>query len=250
MSKTPLETVDEILDHYVAERIAEKPQLSERRLAANRANAKRSTGPKTEAGKKRASKNAIRHGILSDTAVLDFESQDEFDQLATDFRADYLPTTPTESRYVDTLISTHWRLMRLGTIETAYLNRKAHDAEYDKTPLDKCVTAFLNATGGSLETFIRYEGHLSRQHHRAVRLLLELRKPKRPVAAKNDSDAQSKPAPQPPSYRIEKYETKPTNPLPESIKEFLLSAKPIKTEPKDHFNPTLDIRKRPNPTTK
>ena len=36
---------------------------TERQVAANRANAKRSTGPKTAAGKRRSSGNAFRHGL-------------------------------------------------------------------------------------------------------------------------------------------------------------------------------------------
>lgn len=36
---------------------------SERKTTANRLNAKRSTGPKTEAGKTRSSRNARQHGL-------------------------------------------------------------------------------------------------------------------------------------------------------------------------------------------
>jgi hypothetical protein len=36
---------------------------TERQIAANRANAKKSTGPKTAAGKLRSSRNAYRHGL-------------------------------------------------------------------------------------------------------------------------------------------------------------------------------------------
>jgi hypothetical protein len=36
---------------------------TEKQIAANRANAKRSTGPKTAAGKRRSSGNAFRHGL-------------------------------------------------------------------------------------------------------------------------------------------------------------------------------------------
>jgi hypothetical protein len=36
---------------------------TEKQIAANRANAKRSTGPKTLAGKLRSSRNAYRHGL-------------------------------------------------------------------------------------------------------------------------------------------------------------------------------------------
>jgi len=40
---------------------------TERQLAANRANAKRSTGPKTNAGRYASSRNAVRHGLASST---------------------------------------------------------------------------------------------------------------------------------------------------------------------------------------
>jgi hypothetical protein len=36
---------------------------TEKQIAANRANAKRSSGPKTAAGKQRSSRNAFRHGL-------------------------------------------------------------------------------------------------------------------------------------------------------------------------------------------
>jgi len=46
---------------------------TEKQIAANRANAKRSTGPKTAAGKLKSSRNAYRHGLsgplLSDPAT-------------------------------------------------------------------------------------------------------------------------------------------------------------------------------------
>jgi hypothetical protein len=42
-----------------------KRPISERKLQANRANAKRSTGPRTEAGKAASCRNALKHGILS-----------------------------------------------------------------------------------------------------------------------------------------------------------------------------------------
>jgi hypothetical protein len=47
---------------------------TEKQIAANRANAKRSTGPKTAVGKKKSSRNAYRHGlpgpVLWDSATL------------------------------------------------------------------------------------------------------------------------------------------------------------------------------------
>jgi hypothetical protein len=42
-----------------------KRPISERKLQANRANAKHSTGPRTDAGKAASRWNALKHGILS-----------------------------------------------------------------------------------------------------------------------------------------------------------------------------------------
>ena len=49
---------------------------SERQIAANRRNACRSTGPRSGAGRKRASRNAYRHGLtLSITSTAAFAKQ-------------------------------------------------------------------------------------------------------------------------------------------------------------------------------
>src|SRR5687768_9924012 len=54
--------------------------VSERKLAANRANAQKSTGPRTEAGKRNASLNALTHGLrarlTTQTLVCEHERED------------------------------------------------------------------------------------------------------------------------------------------------------------------------------
>src|SRR5215471_13112905 len=54
---------------------------TERQKAANRANARRSTGPKTPKGKAAVRLNAIRHGLLARDAVLPGEDSDAFEEL-------------------------------------------------------------------------------------------------------------------------------------------------------------------------
>jgi len=53
-------------------------EISQEQLAANRANAAHSCGPKTEEGKKRSSLNATRHGLTARAVVLPREDQNEY----------------------------------------------------------------------------------------------------------------------------------------------------------------------------
>jgi hypothetical protein len=48
---------------------------SERQIAANRRNAKKSTGPRSASGKKRSGQNAHRHGLAKPISSADFEDQ-------------------------------------------------------------------------------------------------------------------------------------------------------------------------------
>ena len=54
---------------------------SERQIVANRANAQASTGPKTDAGKARSSRNALKHGATA-KYLLPGESAQEFGQFS------------------------------------------------------------------------------------------------------------------------------------------------------------------------
>ena len=54
---------------------------SPRQSSANRANAAKSSGPRTKAGKKRASRNAFKHGLASDSRLI---YAAEIEQLAHD----------------------------------------------------------------------------------------------------------------------------------------------------------------------
>jgi len=50
--------------------MAEREQENERRTSANRRNAQRSTGPKTQEGKALVSRNTVKHGFLSRETLL------------------------------------------------------------------------------------------------------------------------------------------------------------------------------------
>ena len=88
------------------------------RAAINRANAQKSTGPRTEAGKQRSKLNALRHGLTGQTVVLPTEDHSAYDRHAQSFLDEYQPKGATETQLVQSLIDTSWRLNRVSAVET------------------------------------------------------------------------------------------------------------------------------------
>lgn len=72
--------------------------MSRKQLEANRANAKRSTGPKSDAGKTRSRMNALKHGFSSQEIVLEGEDADQFDALRAQLEAEFDPNSVIERR--------------------------------------------------------------------------------------------------------------------------------------------------------
>ena len=92
---------------------------SERKTSANRANTKRSTGPRTAGGKHRSSRNARRHG-LSTRAVAD-PLRDRFEQV-TDILAG--PAASTMRRELAAAVAdAQIDLSRVHAIKVSLLER-------------------------------------------------------------------------------------------------------------------------------
>jgi AraC-like DNA-binding protein len=92
--------------------------IPESRTRANRANAKLSTGPRTEPGKQRSSLNALRHGLTAQTAVLPTEDPETYQRHIQQFLDEYAPATPTETQLVHEIANTAWRLNRIPLLES------------------------------------------------------------------------------------------------------------------------------------
>ncbi len=91
---------------------------TEKQIAANRRNAQKSTGPKTEQGKHRSRQNAFRHGLTAQTIIRFVENADEYTELDALIIADYEPQTTIERLLVERLASLLWRLRRAVAIES------------------------------------------------------------------------------------------------------------------------------------
>jgi hypothetical protein len=99
-----------------------KQPVSQRKATANRANAQRSTGPRTPKGKAAASLNALRHGILARAAfnvtIEGEERRAEFDALVAGLAQEFQPRTMSEHMTVQQLAGCYWRLAKVWTHET------------------------------------------------------------------------------------------------------------------------------------
>lgn len=91
---------------------------SVKQIAANRLNAKKSTGPRSRPGRLRTRQNALRHGLTAETVITALENADEYAAFERDVVADYRPRNSVEQALVLRLASLLWRLRRSVAIET------------------------------------------------------------------------------------------------------------------------------------
>ncbi len=92
-----------------------------KQIAANRRNAKRSTGPKTPQGKQLSSKNACKTGAYSKHSLLQDEDPAELGRLRNEYYRDWKPASQTERHLVERLITLSWRMARCLRAETGMI---------------------------------------------------------------------------------------------------------------------------------
>src|SRR5580658_6159618 len=90
-------------------------------MEANRRNAQHSTGPRSEAGKKTSSLNALRHGLTSRVVVLPSEDLAAYRKFSDEFLSSLAPETFPERQCAQTIIDSQWRLNRVRSIEEGML---------------------------------------------------------------------------------------------------------------------------------
>ena len=101
--------------------------LEEARAAVNRRNAARSTGPRTEEGKRRSSLNALRHGLTGQTVVLPEDDLAAYQRHCAQFHAELKPQGLLETKAVQTIADTYWRLDRIRAMENNLFSLGFHE---------------------------------------------------------------------------------------------------------------------------
>ncbi len=101
--------------------------------SANRKNAKKSTGPKTEEGKQASGQNAITHGLHARDVVIASkylrEDPDEYRALLQSLHETLEPVGKFEEYLVGKIANALWRCNRAAAAETAYVNRSLDDID-------------------------------------------------------------------------------------------------------------------------
>jgi hypothetical protein len=159
--------------------------LTERRLAANRRNAARSTGPRTPKGKARVARNAIKHGFFADPARWTEQQQRDFAVTFLGLCDDFRPQSEREELCVAIMADSFVRMAAVWRYEgiAALKYHQQCDREMDEriAAAEPSEAARLTAHREEMRraglwrptipgpraaaAIIRYEGRL----HRAIR---------------------------------------------------------------------------------
>jgi hypothetical protein len=118
---------------------------SEKQIAANRANAENSTGPKTPEGKAKTRLNAKRDGITGQILTLSEEDRPIFERLKSELIADLNPKTVMELKLANSIAWDTWRLDRLRAVEMNMYALGTQDAETTVDSDDPQIDAALSA---------------------------------------------------------------------------------------------------------
>jgi len=171
--------------------------ISEKQLAANRANALKSTGPTTEEGKNLVRVNAYKHGLSATnptSLLMPGESEDELREFGARLRENLKPVGDMEELLVERIESCAWRLKRVERVEAGlfaygFLEKQAQLKEQDVAnptdlaePLTQRLVTGVEATGflqdaqtnNAFAKLSRYEAGLERSLYKALEELKKL----------------------------------------------------------------------------
>jgi hypothetical protein len=145
-------------------------------IQANRLNALRSTGPRSDAGKAASRFNALKFGVDARSLVIPGEDPAELEALTLDYRETFHPVGPLEDFLVETLVAGDWNRRRYTRIEAQLV--RLLSASQDPAEENPFGALFLAdaAKAGALQKVFRRLSAAERSYFRA---LAELRRAQR-----------------------------------------------------------------------
>jgi hypothetical protein len=235
--------------------------ISPERLAANRANAARSTGPRSPAGKARSAQNARKHGFAADNfSVITLEDIDAADNLKADLLDLYHPANSQELFALERIALAQQALLRCAALEagffTACLNTSmnsdgsacyvySQDLSADPRATPPQVRSYcladgfqrLSAKSNGWTLFLRYQAQAERLYRRAVEEFERLR------ALRDTLPNEPIPQPEPQESKpVTPPETNPSAPRPARARPHTLPGASLAPSPAEARTP-VDVPK-------
>jgi hypothetical protein len=127
---------------------------------ANRQNAQKSTGPKTEAGKAKCCRNRLSHGFAASIIFVPEEDREDFNGLLAEFHAEYLPATHDEEVLMEKMVQHHWNSLRAFRVLSIAMSN----------------TLPLGTLPGEMSLLMRYQAASDRGFYKARTELLTTQK--------------------------------------------------------------------------
>jgi hypothetical protein len=144
------------------------PAVSEAKLAANRQNALKSTGPTTPEGKRRSCLNALRAGTHAQIVCLPEEDLTVFNKLLADVRAKHQPDGPIEEFHSKSIAEAMFRMERIRSIENGIFASgfrakvESIDAGHPEVDASLAVAATFLEQAHQISLLSTYESRLQR----------------------------------------------------------------------------------------
>src|SRR3954454_2469645 len=156
---------------------------TQKQIEANRRNAQKSTGPKTEQGKMKSRLNALQHGLGAIHVPLPHENLMEYHDLRQGLIETYQPANTQEQMLVDNIASAYFRMQRASRFEAALMNghilgvKKKHGKSLDPDPSDD-IGIILAMADENLEQawrlLERYEKRATSAYYKGIETLRKL----------------------------------------------------------------------------
>jgi hypothetical protein len=140
--------------------------ISAAQLAANRANAQLSRGPKTSGGKATASLNAVKTALTGRTVLLAGDDAAEYERHIRAYQDELKPVGQRESDLVQSIADTTWRLRRIPALEAAIFARGHVEFAESFNEHDPSLRSSMI----ELQTFLKYEKQLRNLQLQEARL--------------------------------------------------------------------------------
>src|SRR3954447_20697688 len=151
--------------------------VSEAQLAANRANALKSTGPKDTTNTRF---NGIKHSMTAMHALLPWEHADDLQSLVEAFETRWKPTDNYELIMIRYAAESFWRMQRGTRMDTNMIEVMANnEIQSSGRKAEELHAGHLEAIGfmkgrDTVEHFRRYDAHLQRTFDKSMKRLKEM----------------------------------------------------------------------------